>query len=601
MTKHTIDDGVSKSLTHFAQIGVAQLMCPNSSLRTAFAKTGSVDPGPGAASSDEPPRSSAPELSLVGGADCQDRSIVTEVMEARELMTGYVMAETRRLLFDLVAAIGERLRATSATLFARRDNDLLEPVVTKGSSLYRSGQAAPIPLWGKSIVAHVARSGRAYCSPDVRECPIYHPGNPKTKSELGMPVTDPGTASLLGVLNLESDYADKFSERTVAAVTAELNAIAMQLMCYLRLEKRGEYTWPWNPKISRAWHLRRSLARLCTRVAHVVSDQDCATCSIWTVDWDSRCLYVDATHGYDYEFLAEKTLPFESFLGKAAALPPETALYDEPSCAAFVEKERALEGGLQSVCATALYGRPRGPTNPGAPAGGVLSIYTLRGDNCPRLPAREDLLQLARFLGGMCAEFEQFRRELALSRLKSRLATAADGGRFDVVRDVCCEVFDAGACSIFLRLGDRLAYVSTTGILPEEPRLQSQVNIQRRGNFVPVTMGCADETGLVPLLAREPGRAVRLYDVSRRNGPDARGPLPPVNRRFIDSIARTDEHCRFLGVSIAAHGSAQGVIRLLRPAEQPPFSPADEALLQRLAQELGELFRAAAVGCALSV
>ncbi len=528
-----------------------------------------------------------------------ESSIVDAVTALRRSVKRHFMCETRRRLFDLVGSLAERLRATSSYLFAARSNGRLDSVITRGVRTDRGGTEIHLSGWDNGIVPHVARTRQVYCVGNVTDCSFYRPTVRSTRSEVAVPILDPGkTSRFLGVLNLESDHPNKFAADSLSAISADINNIALHLKCLLRMDEDNAWAWPWNPKIGRSWTLRNSLARICTRIAETVSKDHCASCTIWDVDWRASRLFVEATHGYDYEFIAAKTLALNSFTGDAAKLGPEQVLMDDPMARPnFLEKQRARDFGLQQVSSVPLFGiTSLTPSAVDLQATGTLNVYAFRESRATRLPRPEELVQLARFLGGTRAEFEAFRKDLALGRLHGKLAHCDDAGRFDAVRDVLCEVLDADSCTVFVCPpdGDEIIYVSTTGLVPETAVLRNQLDIQRIGNFESVMLRRSDQTGLVPYLARHVGCVLRLYDLANRKDRDSPADLPSVDRRFVDSIARNDEHCRFMGISVGLEGVATGVIRVLRSASNPPFSRGDEELLVLLARSIESLFQEAA-------
>ena len=528
-----------------------------------------------------------------------ESSIVDAVTALRRSVKRHFMCETRRRLFDLVGSLAERLRATSSYLFAARANGRLDSVITRGVRTDRGGTEIHLSVWDNGIVPHVARTRQAYCVGDVADCSFYRPTVRSTRSEVAIPILDPGnTSRFLGVLNLESDHPNKFAADNLSAISADINNIALHLKCLLRMDEDNAWAWPWNPKIGRSWTLRNSLARICTRIAEAVSKDHCASCTIWDVDWRASRLFVEATHGYDYEFIAAKTLALNSFTGDAARLGPEQVLMDDPMTRPkFLEKERARDFGLERVSSVPLFGITSvTPSAVDSQATGTLNVYAFRESRAPHLPRPEELVQLARFLGGTRAEFEAFRKDLALARLHGKLAISDDAGRFDAVRDVLCEVLDADSCTVFVCPpdGEEIIYVSTTGLVPETAVLRNQLDIQRIGNFESVKLRRSDQTGLVPYLARHVGCVLRLYDLANRKDRDCPADLPRVDRRFVDSIARNDEHCRFMGISVGLEGVSTGVIRVLRSSSNPPFSRADEELLVLLARSIESLFQEAA-------
>lgn len=86
---------------------------------------------------------------------------------------------------------------------------------------------AVLSMDGRSIVAHVARSGQLYLSDDVASDPHYMQTSPSTRAELALPLRAGG--AVVGVLNLESREPDAFSPDVVAVCESFASGISTTL------------------------------------------------------------------------------------------------------------------------------------------------------------------------------------------------------------------------------------------------------------------------------------------------------------------------------------------------------------------------------------
>jgi PAS domain S-box-containing protein len=75
-----------------------------------------------------------------------------------------------------------------------------------------------IPLSGSGLTVAALRMGETVYTPDVDADPRYLPGNPRTRTELVVPLKAGG--QIIGVLDLQSPDADAFSERARHVVEA---------------------------------------------------------------------------------------------------------------------------------------------------------------------------------------------------------------------------------------------------------------------------------------------------------------------------------------------------------------------------------------------
>jgi PAS domain S-box-containing protein len=95
-----------------------------------------------------------------------------------------------------------------------------------------------VPL-GQGVVGHVAADGRPRRIPDVTQEPIYQAADPRTRSELCVPLRASG--QILGVINVESAHRDAFSradERLLTTFAGQLATAIEKVRLMGTLEQR---------------------------------------------------------------------------------------------------------------------------------------------------------------------------------------------------------------------------------------------------------------------------------------------------------------------------------------------------------------------------
>jgi sigma-B regulation protein RsbU (phosphoserine phosphatase) len=109
---------------------------------------------------------------------------------------------------------------------------LIERKVSEIHSLYTVGYD---PLYdsqlklkiGQGLIGHVASTGEPVIVPDVCKDPRYIDSNPPTKSEIVVPIKLDNR--IIGVINLESEQLDAYSNRALALISAFASQAAISL------------------------------------------------------------------------------------------------------------------------------------------------------------------------------------------------------------------------------------------------------------------------------------------------------------------------------------------------------------------------------------
>jgi phosphoserine phosphatase RsbU/P len=128
--------------------------------------------------------------------------------------------DLQEVLDELLAALRSAIDYDAAGVFVlnRRvplggppAGDLIAGMATVGFGPRRPDD--PMLRFGKGIIGHVIRTGRAHVAPDVAADPLYVKGRDGTLSEIAVPIVSNG--QVIGALNLESDRPGAFSNLDV--------------------------------------------------------------------------------------------------------------------------------------------------------------------------------------------------------------------------------------------------------------------------------------------------------------------------------------------------------------------------------------------------
>jgi K+-sensing histidine kinase KdpD len=200
-------------------------------------------------------------------------------------MAALYRATTTLFVFDNLDSLARQITDTIVNEFQHsecglmlvdRDSREIKRVARSGSYVV----SATVPLFPESagLVPEAVRTGRIVYAPDVENDPRYIVGDPRTHSELVIPLHTP--QGIIGALDLQSPELDGFNERDMLVLQAfaERAAIAlenMRLMDEIRLhaadlERRvAERTLD----LRRALEKERELNELKTRFVMTVSHQ----------------------------------------------------------------------------------------------------------------------------------------------------------------------------------------------------------------------------------------------------------------------------------------------------------------------------------------
>lgn len=504
-------------------------------------------------------------------------------------------------LTNLLGEIVERFHATSGMLFIVQPNhtDALPKLVAQIllNTPVREIERMAEPK-GEGIVGRVAASQTPYLnnwvSSDERNQtafldPYYRETVRSTRAELAVPIfaptTDGRTTELIGVLNLESRIAGTFSAIQIPQIEALAGRMAIDIRV-MQAAVDSKRILVWHPEVH-GWGTKRILDRLCYEIATSHSGNEhppTVSATIWHTDRDKERFYVRGTSRYDFEYVCDAFLGFDSFLGHTLktgqeGVPIRGAVEDLPH---FRRRRKAERMELARVAATRFRAQRRGLGSQRS-SEGVLALYSFRhemgGNEADFDVAFTDtrIRNLANQIGAAVGDFLELRLQFALALLREKLCSSAVSGidEFDQIKDVLSEILEAQAATCFINDRGKLRPASTTGLEVQGPRYKAGKKIAPQGDIV----------GMTEYLASIPGRVLRKFDIPDPTEPcldlptNATFRIKPRNLQRELGAATRDDHRRFLGASIGSDGEVSGVIRLVRSEGSKPFVESDEELL----------------------
>lgn len=200
-----------------------------------------------------------------------------------------VLEET---LHASVSAVGGR-----RGFLARIEPETGELVViaTAGDAWSEESRRIRLHLHNKThrgITGYVAITGEPYLTGDVSKDPHYLVHFPDTRSEIAVPFLDP-EGRVRGIVNIESDRMDAFTENHVTQLNSLANAIAVALAS-------DEYRARERMLVQVGLDLAGTteIAPLLTRIVEVASRVlHCDACSLFLLDENAKTLTLQASRG----------------------------------------------------------------------------------------------------------------------------------------------------------------------------------------------------------------------------------------------------------------------------------------------------------------
>lgn len=144
------------------------------------------------------------------------------------------------LLESVVEDVAGTFGYTRSAVLLRQENEMVIAAVRGWTAnVHRKGERFAIGRYG--IIGHTAAAGQAYYAPDVRKDPYYEVSEPRTRSELCLPLKVHG--ELIGIFDVQTPDTDGFTpaRRNLLETLAVHIAIAIdnaRLLEHERTEKQ---------------------------------------------------------------------------------------------------------------------------------------------------------------------------------------------------------------------------------------------------------------------------------------------------------------------------------------------------------------------------
>jgi hypothetical protein len=491
------------------------------------------------------------------------------------------LLQLETLASEAVGKIMEAYRASNAKLYRF---DALGTKVWRVVSLNDSTAPQIMDLERKSITTHVVKTKIGYNSEDVRNDEHYLRTDPRTHSEIAVPVKFHD--EILGVLTLESHKASTFlAEQIPDLEKRSLRLTPLLLLLRAYAESDGT-ALPLTFK-GLEWGLSSILSPLCMEAC--LYFEECygnkPSCTVWEYEADKQCFHARVAVGFDYEYRISKTLPRSgTFTGEMFDKPDGYVFFDAlANIRTFLRREKAEDVGLTHVASTPLS-FPLSATKYG-----VLSFYFFeRTENIRTRDVREFATLIANIIEGFNLVTPLVAEAFVVGLLiNSNVATHA---RFNLLREITQSILQSEYCSIFVLDPRRnfLRCVSTTGLM-------------RGDEFVDIHQGDVgysmepSTSGFTVTVARSPGMVLRKNESQDELEPVIDGePLMP-SKTLVEAVSRDVlDHRRILIASVFQEGflegRAIGVVRLNRSGVRAPFIKSDEATLLAICRAAQNIF-----------
>jgi signal transduction histidine kinase len=153
---------------------------------------------------------------------------------------------------------------------------------------------------GGSISGYVALTGQPYLCGDVTKDPHYYPLFPDTRSELAVPLIGRGN-KVLGVLNVESEKLNAFTEQDARILTALASVVSFALSS-ADYHNRERALIELGKELAAATEIETLLERV-TEVAAQILDAD--DCSLFLLDKSLNRLVLRASKGLLRQFVGQ--------------------------------------------------------------------------------------------------------------------------------------------------------------------------------------------------------------------------------------------------------------------------------------------------------
>jgi len=288
----------------------------------------------------------------------QVSNVIHSTLDSREAL-GLVLREAVRLM-----------RATSGSVvLLNPTTGLMEIEASHGLPADAAGLQFRI---GIGLTGWVARNGQPLRVGDVASDPRYFRVDPRTRSELAVPL--PTAGMVRGVLNVESDRPDAFTaddQSLLEELAAQAARVIHNTWLYeqLRLKARlFEGLFSVGQAINSTLNLDEALATITREAATLM---DARVCSLHLLDESHEWLDLRASHGAGRAYLRKPRLATdESLLGVVVRRKKPQQVEDVQVSARYPHADVARREGLVSLLSVPLLFSGQ--------ATGSLSVYKAR-------------------------------------------------------------------------------------------------------------------------------------------------------------------------------------------------------------------------------
>lgn len=489
-------------------------------------------------------------------------------------------AATRRKainrLHELLGALVEHphVTARTATIFLRIGDGRLRAVAT--ANLNRT--TLEIFESDRGIVPFVSRTGVERFVDDVsEETDDYYADVPETQSELAAPLLLMN-GSVIGIVNLESDELEHFSQKSLAIINKLAGEIIIELLVLWELETADAFGLPWHP-MTHGWSIQQILSEVCHCITRSL-DQDRVRAAIPYVDLESGDVHFYATSGAGYSLLTTPLPSFEtSDLFQSLLCPARTVVSYNPAmdlarAKVSIEVEEgwlirihSVEEAIKDMLSLSSI---------------IVFVTKSTNDTHMERMSRgvnitEALPEIARLIQGWLATFSKLRPLMAHALLKCKSEAAKRPVcKFESLLRTALQTISAQAGSVFaIRKGSRrLECVETTGVIVRAQKRKADPDVgydlDRDESNLTTQAAIRGVLRINRVYSRVPGKHCALLESRTAK---IREVLPGNHRN----------NRRFLAVSLVKNDELFGVIRIIRTVRDKPFSICDERVIQALA------------------
>ncbi len=421
----------------------------------------------------------------------------------------------------------------------------------------------------KSIAALVARTSEGYISADVGKDPHYLATDPRTRSEIAVPIRY--HKSTLGVLNIESNRLGAFHADQLPDMQKQAMRLAPLLILQRSQEENPKYAIPIRFTPS-DWGLSQLLRPICMEACayfeRVFGSRP--SCTVWEYDRDKRVFHARVASGNDYEYQSSRKLPSgRGFTNRvfgmergSVVIEPYTNVSRE-----FLRPDKAETLGIKVVASAAIVF-----PNSGNRFGVVTFYFFSHVENI----RKEDILGFSEQLGGVIEHFNSVTPPVVESYVESTLVNtnAPADAKPEVLRKLIEQIMQSDYSSIFVadQTGQTLRCISTSGLM-KDGRLLHWFDDE-------ATYDLESGNGMTVTVARNPGSCLRKNDSKDEKELVTRnGSLMPSNWLYEAFAFGVIDHRRILVASVKAGGKLLGVVRVNRPETSDPYIKSDESKL----------------------